>query len=195
MVPIDWQLIRVRFEGGQTPYAISRDLGGRPSKQGIAKRAKKEGWQVAVNGSMAIAERLPIVKQAQALTGPGKATAERVAFILELVGRGASIKLAASAAGINPKTLKRWQSEDPQLAEQIRQARAGKLAEWIAHIDSAAARDWKAADRLLQASPEAEDFSQQQHGGITVVLNIDRDNPDGVTIDSKPIRQSVSDSP
>ena len=183
---IDWDLIRIRFEGGQSAYAISRDLGGRPSKQGIAKRAAKEGWQVAPNGSLAVAEQLPIVKRAQALAGPGKATAERVAFVLELLGRGASIKLAASAAGISAKTLKRWQDEDPQLAEQMRQARAGKLAEWIAHIDSAAARDWKAADRLLQAAPEAEDFSAQQHGGITVVLNIDRDHPEGIVIDGQP---------
>lgn len=178
----------MRFEGGQTPYAISRDLGGRPSKQGIAKRAQRENWQVLINGPLSVASELPIVKRAQALAGPGKATAERVAFVLELVGKGASIKLAASAAGISPKTLKRWQEQDPQLAEQLRQARAGKLSEWISHIDSAAARDWKAADRLLQAAPEAEDFSQQAHGGITVVLNIDRDARDSVTIDSQPLR-------
>jgi hypothetical protein len=182
---IDWDVIRVRFEGGQTPYAISKALGGAPSKQGIAKRAEREGWQVRPNAPLAVAEQLPIVKRAQSLAGPGKATAERVAFILELVGKGASLKLAASAAGITPKTLKRWQDEDPQLVEQLRQARAGKLAEWVSHIDSAAARDWKAADRLLQAAPEAEDYSQQQAGGITVVLNIDRDN-DGIIIDQQP---------
>lgn len=190
-LPIDWDLIRLRFERGQSPYAISRDLAGRPSKQGIAKRAAREGWAVTDNGTLEIAEQLPIVKRAQALAGPGKATAERVAFILELVGRGSSIKLAASAAGISPKTLKRWQDEDQQLAEQIRQARAGKLAEWIGHIDTAATRDWKAADRLLQAAPEADDFSQHQTGGIIVVLNIDRDNPDGVVIEPVTPNQGV----
>jgi len=174
--PIDWQLVQMKFEAGQSPYAISRDLGGRPTKQGIAKRAKREGWQADASGVLSVAAELPIVKRAQMLTGPTKCSAERVAFILDLVGRGASIKLAATAAGINPKTLKQWQASDPQFAEQLRQARAGKLAEWIAHIDSAAARDWKAADRLLQASPEAEDFSQHQVGGITVVLNIDREH-------------------
>ena len=188
--PIDWDFIRIRFEGGQTPYAISRDLGGRPTKQGIAKRAKREGWQQRENSALAIAAELPIVKQAQAMTGPHKSTAERVAFILDLVRRGASIKLAATAAGINPATLKRWQSEDAQLAEQLRQARAGKVAEWIAHIDTAASRDWKAADRLLQAAPEAEDYRQDTHGGITVVLNIDRDQADGITIDGKALPES-----
>lgn len=182
--PIDWELIRLRFEAGNTPYAIARDLGGRPTKQGIAKRAQKQGWKVRDNALLNVTAELPIVKRAQDLAGPGKATAERVAFILELVGKGASIKLAASAAGITPKTLKRWQQDDAQLAEQLRQARAGKLAEWISRIDDASARDWKAADRLLQTSPEAEDFSQHQTGGITVVLNIDRDSQQtGVTID------------
>lgn len=174
-LPIDWDLIRVRYEGGQTAYRISTDLGGRPSKQGIMKRAAREGWTVRDNGTLSIAEQLPIVQRARDLTGPTKCSAERIAFVLELVSSGASVKLAATAAGISPKTLKRWMDEDQQLSEQLRQARAGKLAEWISHIDKAAVRDWKAADRLLQASPEAEDFSQHQTGGITIVLNIDRD--------------------
>lgn len=175
----------MKFEAGQTPYAISRDLGGRPTKQGVAKRAAREGWQAQANSTVSVAAELPIVKRAQMLTGPTKCTAERVAFILELVGRGSSIKLAATAAGINPKTLKQWTDQDPQFAEQLRQARAGKLAEWIGHIDGAASRDWKAADRLLQAAPEAEDFSQHQQGGITIVLNIDRDAAQGPVIDAE----------
>jgi len=156
----------MKFEAGQTPYAISRDLGGRPTKQGVAKRAAREGWQVQANSTVSVAAELPIVKRAQMLTGPTKCTAERV-------------------AGINPKTLKQWTDQDPQLAEQLRQARAGKLAEWIGHIDGAASRDWKAADRLLQAAPEAEDFSQHQQGGITIVLNIDRDATQGPVIDAE----------
>ena len=174
-LPIDWELIRLRYEAGQSAYAISRDLGGTPSKQGIAKRAAREGWQQDMSNTLAVAEQLPIVKQAQALAGPGKATAERVAFVLELIGRGSSPKMAATAAGITPKTLSRWTKADPQLAEQIRQARAGKLCEWVSHIDAAAARDWKAAKELLAASPDADDFNQQQTGGITIVLNIDRE--------------------
>lgn len=174
-LPIDWDLIRLRYESGKTPYAISRDLGGRPSKQGIAKRAQREGWQQDASNILAVAEQLPIVKQAQALAGPSKCTAERVAFVLELIGRGSSPKMAAAAAGISSKTLSRWTKDDPQLAEQIRQARAGKLCEWVSHIDAAASRDWKAAKDLLAAAPDADDFNSQHHGGITIVLNIDRD--------------------
>ena len=118
---------------------------------------------------------MPIVQQAQALTGPTKCTAERVAFILDLISRGSTERLASSAAGIDVKTLKRWTKADPQLGEQIRQARAGKLAEWVSHIDSAASRDWKAARELLATSSDATDWQPQATAGITIVLNIDRD--------------------
>jgi len=175
-LPIDWLLVRMRYEAGQTAYRIATDLGDRPSKQGIARRAKAEGWKAGNGNSLTIAAELPIVQRAQAMTGPTKASAERIAFVLDLIGRGSSESLASSAAGISPKTLARWKQEDPQLAEQCRQARAGKLAQWVDCIDQAATRDWKAAKELLTAAPDATDFSQQQAGGITIVLNIDRED-------------------
>ena len=177
-LPIDWQVVRMRYEAGQSAYKISQDLGGRPTKQGISKRANKEGWVKGNGSAITVASQLPIVKQAIALAGttgaPSKCTPERVGFILDLVSRGASEKLAASAAGVCQDTLTNWKRKDRQLEEQLRQARAGKLAEWISRIDDASQRDWKAADRLLQASPEAEEYNHQQTGGITIVLNIDR---------------------
>lgn len=185
---IDWQMVRLRYESGQTAYRISVDLGGRPSKQGIARRAKAENWQQRDVTALTVAEKLPIVIRAQNLSGPTKCTADRVAFILELIGRGSSQNLACNAAGVGPKTLKRWISEDPQLEEQIRQARAGKLADWTSCIDDAASRDWKAAKELLANAPDATDWQQQSAAGITIVLNIDRDQetPKGVTINAEP---------
>ena len=181
-LPIDWQLVRMKYEAGQTAYRISQDMGGRPTKQGITLRPNKEGWNKGAGSAITIANELPIVKQALALAGPTKCTAERVAFVLDLVSRGSSERLTATAAGISAKTLARWKQQDPVLTEQLRQARAGKLAEWIGRIDEAATRDWKAADRLLQASPDLDDWSQTQQGGITIVLNIDRDQQ-GVVIE------------
>ena len=185
--PIDWSLIKLRWEGGQTAYEISQSLGGRPSKQGIDSKAKRDSWKRHKN-ALVVAESLPLVERAKALTGPTKATAERVAFILDCIASGSSPALAARAAGINAKTLKRWQHEDPQFAEQCRQARAGKLCDWIATIDGAAmSGDWKAAKELLEQSADESGFQRTEtHGGITVVLNIDRDHtaePTGVTIE------------
>jgi hypothetical protein len=177
---IDWQLVRMRFEAGQTAYRISTDLGGRPTKQGIGRRAKVEGWVKGNGNALTVATELPIVKRALALAGPSKATAERLAFVLDLVARGSSEALASTAAGINKATLRRWKHDDPQLAEQLRQARAGKLADWIGCIDDATSRDWKAADRLLQQASDATDWQAQEHGGIQVLININRDQ---VTVD------------
>ncbi len=174
---IDWQYIRLRYESGESAYKIAGAMGDRPTKQGIAKRAKREAWIRGNGNALTIASTLPIVKQAQALTGPSKCTAERVAFILDLISRGSTERLASSAAGIDVKTLKRWVKADAQLGEQIRQARAGKLAEWVSHIDRAASSDWKAARELLTTSSDASDWQPQATAGITIVLNIDRDAP------------------
>jgi hypothetical protein len=179
---VDWKLIQLRYEAGQTPYAISQSLGGKPTKQGIAAKAKRDGWQRQPN-ALTVAEALPIVERARALAGPTKCTADRVAFVLELLGKGSTLALAARAAGISTKTLKRWQQDDPLFAEQCRQARAGKLADWIASIDRAAQTDWKAAKELLTQADDVDGFSRADtHGGITVVLNIDRDGKEPTII-------------
>lgn len=173
---VDWHYIRLRYESGDSAYMIAKALGGRPTKQGIENRAKREGWQRQTN-TVSIARNLPIVQRALELSQQNsKATAERIGFALDLISRGSTEALAATAAGVTPETWSRWKREDKQLAEQVRQCRAGKVAEWISRIDTASARDWKAAQALLQAAPEAEGF-QGSHGGsgITVVLNIDRD--------------------
>jgi hypothetical protein len=44
-MPTDWKLIKLRYEAGQTAYAISQSLGGKPSKQGIHQKAQRDGWQ------------------------------------------------------------------------------------------------------------------------------------------------------
>jgi hypothetical protein len=174
-VPIDWEFIRLRWESGESSYAIAKAL-GRPTKQGIDKRIKREAWVRKDNG-ITVARQLSIVERARAIGNGSKATAERIGLLLELMGKGSTAKLACSVVGISADTLTKWQAIDPQLTEQIRQARNGKVAEWFSHIDMAAKRDWKAADRLLQSAPEAENWQGTGHGsgGITVVLNIDRD--------------------
>jgi hypothetical protein len=171
---IDWEFIRLRWESGESSYAIAKAL-GRPTKQGIDARIKREQWKRHDN-AITVARKLPIVQQARSL-GPGhKRTPERVGLLLHLIERGSTEKLAAQACGLSQDSLTKWKREDSQLAEQIRQARSGKVAEWIGHIDRAAVTDWRAADKLLQSAPEAEDWSSTHGpGGITVVLNIDRD--------------------
>ncbi len=174
---IDWARIKLRYEAGESATSISESLGGRPTRQGIMKHVHRENWSQDQENGITVAEKLPIVQRAQALSGPTKCTAERVGFMLEMIGRGANQTIAARAAGIVPETLKRWVREDPQLGERIRQARAGKLCEWFSRIDDAATHDWKAADRLLQTSNEVDGYGPKEGAGINVVINIDRDPP------------------
>lgn len=176
----DWTRIRLLYEGGMTPYKIAARYLNRPSAQGIRNRAKKEGWLVN-EGSVAAASSLPGMP---ALGSPvnGSYDPETVGVVLEMIGHGSTEKLACEAAGITQQTLIRWKHERPQFIDLLKQARARKLTEYLANIDRAAATDWKASQTLLEKAPEMEDWKpkQQGDGGVTVVLNIDRD-PTGLT--------------
>ena len=41
---IDWDSIKDRWLMGESAYAISKSLGGKPTKQGISQKAKRHKW-------------------------------------------------------------------------------------------------------------------------------------------------------
>ena len=179
---IDWTRLRMRWEAGETSYSLSKDLGGTPSKQGIDRRAKTEGWQRGAN-AINLAEQLPLVQRAKGMAGFTKRTPEVVGTILQSVAQGATLKLAAQSAGVSPDTLRKWQAEDPAFKEQLRICRAGKLVEWLANIDAMARTDWRASKALLDSvsKDEADELGlardepqKSDDKGVTIVLNIDR---------------------
>lgn len=186
----DWPYIRQRYEAGETAYAISKRMGGKPTKQAIQKRASKEGWEqieVADSGP----ERLPIVAKALRINAH-KLTDELLQTVLGMIGMGASEQLACQAAGISQRTWTGWKAKDERLQDAVQRARAGKLSEWIGRIDRASETDWKAAQALLQASPETrEHFGKDGQGSkLEVVIHIDRDAPGtesvrGVTVEGE----------
>ena len=175
-----WLEIKARIISGETPYRIEKDLNNRGIKitrQGIAKRAKKEGWEPDGNGGyLSVAENLPITQREDHGVSRGLRTAERVASILQALHDGAPEYLAAEANGIAAKTLTEWKKEDPQFAAAVHQARMGNLVGQVKVIHDAGKRgDWKAADRLLQVAPETKEvFGASGGGGVTIVLNIQR---------------------
>ena len=137
---INWDVILYRYRNGETAYAISKNLGGNPSKMGIAKRAKREGWDRISEATKQTAENLPIVRRA---TGTlGKRTPETIGIILDAIERAASPTIAANLAGINPKTLGRWREADPQLDSEIRARQAQNTAENLGIIKEAGQKDW-----------------------------------------------------
>ena len=188
----DWPYIRLRYESGETAYTISKRMGGKPSKQAIMKRAAKEGWEQG-QASPELPARLPIVAAALNVESR-KLTDEVLQIILGMVANGSPEGIAAQAAGIHPTTLIDWKKQDPRLKDAIHRARAGKLSEWIARIDSASQKDWKAAQALLQAAPETRDqFGKTDGKGskLEIVININRE--DGVTVEGE--AREVDDEP
>lgn len=174
---INWDVIHLRFKQGETPYAISKSLGGIPSKVGIMKRAKREGWERIDEETMRTAENLPIVRRASG-SALGKRAPENIALILESIEIGATEKVAAGIAGISPKTLTRWKQEDPRLAMEIHARRSQNVAEMLRHINEAAQRDWKAAAWSLERDPYSrEEFSNRnkEKEMPIIILNIHRD--------------------
>lgn len=159
----DWPAIRGLYERGVGATEIARQLPNCPSRQGIEKRAVKEGWEVA---------QLPDQPPNTVLTGKDATKA----VILAQVRKTVPLYLAAQAAGISDDTLRRWRNDDASFAAAIAAARAAGLAECVSRIHEAGERDWKANEAILKKAPEtkSEYGDAGEKGGITIVLNIDR---------------------
>ena len=174
---IDWDAIHLRYKQVETAYSISKSLGGVPSKVGIMKRAKREGWRRIEEETMRTAENLPIVRRASG-SALGKRAPENIALILESIEIGATEKVAAGIAGISPKTLTRWKQEDPRLAMEIHARRSQNVAEKLRCINDASRKDWKAAAWSLERDPYSrEEFSNRnkEKDMPRIILNIHRD--------------------
>ena len=186
----DWARIRIRYESGDTAYSISKDMGGKPTRQAIAKRAAKEQW--ASNISAHIQNGFPILAAALNIDSR-KMTDELLQTVLGMIGMGSTEQLACQAAGIHPTTWIDWKNKDVRLQDAVHRARAGKLSEWISRIDQAGNKDWKANQALLQAAPETRGYFGKDHtdNKIEIVINIDRGDEglteDGQLIEGEPV--------
>ena len=168
----DWPTIKLMYQQGHTCYAISQRFGGKPTRQGIRKRSRREGWDEAVTGELTSRHLVTDVVHL------GADTPDTRKQILEMLARGATFRLAAEAAGISPKTLERWRKRDLRFGLNCRAVRHQSLVKHIANIDRAGDRDWKASKYILAVAPETRDqFTESKHSGdeIIVLINIDRD--------------------
>lgn len=167
---IDWLSIRLRYLNGETAYSISKELGGRPTKQGIAQRAEREGWGKARQGKILV------------YNGNGELTDSRDIQkdkILQALMHGASYKLAAAIAGLSKKTLSRWREKDPDFATLVLEARAQRLGKHEQNINDAGDRgDWKASAYMLERDPLTRDQYAKQEAPETAIqfnIGINRD--------------------
>lgn len=167
---IDWPAIRLRYLNGQTAYSISKDLGGRPTKQGIAQRAEREGWGKAKEGKILV------------YNGNGVLTDNKVVqkdLILQALMEGTTYATAAAKAGVSKKTLSRWREKDPDFATLVMEARGQRLAKHEQNINDAGDRgDWKASAYMLERDPLTRDQYAKQEApqtAIQVNVGINRD--------------------
>jgi transposase-like protein len=147
----DWPAIRARFELGETPGAISRSLGGRPSRQAIHKKLKGQGWKVyepvddegdSVDGAMALME-----------SGQwGKCTQQNKARVIKVLRNGATYKIAAATIGVGDRTLRDWRDKDPVFAGLCEAAQAADMQETMAYLQ-----------KLGKTDPNIAKFRAQRH--------------------------------
>jgi len=178
----DWPLIRSMYERGMSAAEITRNVDPAPTRQAINQKAKRQGWgKVIVKGNR---DNLP----AALVSNFNKDTPEVRTKVLELISTGCSQAVAARAVGVDPTTLTRWKGSDADFANAVEASRAAFLARHHANIDKAGERDWRASSYLLERQDETKgQYSPkvEGHGGITVVLNIHRDEEEQDAIDGE----------
>jgi len=181
---IDWARIKHRWIKGESAYAISKSLGGRPSKQGISQKANREDWATLRQPGV-----LSDKHEEKSLVALGQDTPEARQAFLDALSKGVYQSIAAPACfGVTYQTVKNWRDKDPDFEMQVKNARARFAARHIQNIDQWSEKDWKASKYLLEVSPETRDqFSPPQAkggGGVTFQFQFSR-NPDVTVIEGE----------
>ncbi len=177
-----WDVIRDRFEDGETAYALAREF---PiTRQAIEKRARREGWlrpsgrwdEAARATPTALRIADPRTPEDRMIAAHGRRTPEIAVAILNRVEAGASESLAARALGLDPATLRKWKSEDPEFELLLMSARHDCLAAKVRRIHAAGERDWRADAWALERAPETrEEFGNSlpgAGGAVEVIINV-----------------------
>ena len=185
---VDWAEIERRYRAGESATALEKAFP--VSRQGITKRARREGWQPSKESYLpatrqtVTAQRIaqPRNRSDQLLAAFGKRTPENAAQILECIELGMTLERSSAMVGISEDTFRRWRQEDADFAAQCEAARKRFEQRNLKAIDSAAQRgDARAAQWALQHSPHTRDTwggsdAGSGKGGITVVINVPRGN-------------------
>ena len=179
----------MRWQSGESGYAIAKSLGGKPTSQGISKRARKEGW--AETSSETVSEtgvsQQTWLGRCQDMTPVGfKDGPERRANILQCLSEGMSKRAAANYAGISYDALNDWENKDTTLASQIREAEQGWHRRQLKKLDDSS--DPKTAMWQLEQHPATrEDYvtNSRAPGGnqFQVIVNIDRGSHSPESVD------------
>lgn len=176
---VDWNDVRSRWECGDSSHQISKDY---PiTRQAIDKRAKKEGWKRGVaNVTLSRDQRRAAATLNNDSARPvlrGKRTPENARRAVELRKLGMTQEEIAKALGMSPSNLSQWLNSDESFLTTFHDSYTDFKERHLRVFEEAAARgDWRASDRRLQiAEPATYGGGTGEKGGVTVVLNINRD--------------------
>ena len=178
---MDWETGRQLYESGavsQSELAEKMNC----TQQNVSLRAKKEGWEKPETPLVDLCANIPEIANTD-LKDIGKRTPENLAQAAEIYALSGSIQLAASSVGVHRNTLRRWIADSAEYSKLVEARRARFLASQVSKIG--AAKDWKSAAYLLARDPQTRDQygEHEEKRGPTIVLNIHRDAPEGVTIE------------
>ena len=99
---------------------------------------------------------------------PTKRTPEREAIILDALAAGNTRRAAAAAAGVDERTVERWQARSVGFADALRAREAQSEVRLVAMIARAAETDWRAAAHLL-ACRFPESWSQRARVDVQII--------------------------
>ena len=188
---LDWPTLKARYIAGESASALAHEFG--VTRQGIAKRAKREGWWDFDRAAVATAaESRPVpvapatvASQATAPAVPdketpqwpttelhpndrfGNRTLENKAIALDMAQHGATYTAIAAAIGITPPALKQWRDSDPEFDAEIKAAMAADVMTTLNGVNGAILRgDARAAQWKLEKHPLVkDDYTNPRDGG------------------------------
>lgn len=191
----DWSEVRRLWESGLTAYAIEKEIGGKVTRQAIAKKAKRDGWRhgggslVPTGGSQAVpgggnteppepselvAHWAPAVYERLKGLEKDSASLRGLQTALNAYALGGTHRMAAAFAGVSEKTWITWREDCPLLADAILEIQAAQASRHLKRIDAAGSRgDWKADEALLKANPHTRDDwkgTEGKQGGVKIEI-------------------------
>jgi len=160
----DWTSIQARYEAGEGYADISNSLGGKPTRQAIHQKSRKQGWirqLKTVDGTL-----LPAVQMPQHLIEGLEV--EKLA-VLRGVLEGLTPSDAAAVAGLHKQRVTDWKKSDGRFLLALDAARSLKTRRRQAKIDDDPT--WKSAAWLLQHDPDSKNDYSNEGGKGNLVGN------------------------
>lgn len=177
---IPWDEVGERYRTGETATDLAREYD--VTRQGIEKRAKKEGWdkehRLAKLRAQAVATIVPAERLPQ--DRYGLRTQENAEIVVAMAMQGLPHTVQAARIGMSSSALTKWKEDNPDLADAINEGYAIHAAQRAANVNEASERgDARAAQWLLERNPLTRaDYGQSQDKSgptLNVIINVPRE--------------------